>query len=94
MGNGFVGHPERIFGPINHILRESSLLEFFEKNIFLVEISTPVEISASEVHNVKFQKINFFENDEFSFFELKNHDFCSKIIKNYFFSIFSTFSFS
>ena len=75
MGNGFVGHPERIFRPTNHILRESSLLEFFEKNIFTVEISTPVEISASEVHSVNFQKIAFFKNDEFSHFELQNDDF-------------------
>ena len=60
MGNGFVGKPEHIFGPRNHILRESSSLEFFEKNIFTVEISTPVEISASEVGYMRFQKIENF----------------------------------
>ena len=60
MGNGFVGDPERIFGPTNHILRESSLAEFFEKNIFTVEISTPVEISTTEVRYLDFQKIDFF----------------------------------
>ena len=59
MGNEFVGDPERIFGPTNHILRESSLAEFFEKNIFAVEISTPVEISTIEVRYVILQKIDF-----------------------------------
>ena len=49
MGNDFVGDPEHIFGPTNHILRESPSADFFEKNIFLVEISTPVEISTLEV---------------------------------------------
>ena len=94
MGNGFAGHPERIFGPTNYILRESLSLEFFEKDFFTVEISTPVEISASEVHCIDFQKIDFFKSDQFSHFELKNANFCSKIIKNYFFSNFSNFSFS
>ena len=84
MGNEFVGHPERIFGPTNHILRESSLIEFFEKNIFSVEISTPVEISALEVRYRILQKIDFFQKCVFSLCEPKNHFFAQKCIKNFF----------
>ena len=65
MGNGFAGHPERIFGPTNHILRESPLTEFFEKIIFTVEISTPVEISTIEVRYVILQKNRFLKNTKF-----------------------------
>ena len=84
MGNEFVGHPERIFGPTNHILRESPLTEFFEKIIFTVEISTPVEISTLEVGYLILQKIDFFKKCVFSLFEPKNHFFCSKMHKKNF----------
>ena len=93
MGNEFVGHLERIFGPTNHILRESSLIEFFEKNIFSVEISKPVEISAPQVRYRILPKIDFFQKCVFSLFEPKNHFFCSKMHKKFFFWKFLIFSF-
>jgi len=93
MGNESGDHPEHIFNPRNHILRESLGSELFEKNKIFLKFYVPAEISASKVNTFHRQKIDFLKNDEFSHFDAKNHFFWPKIHKKFIFLFFYAFSF-